>query len=74
LIYQFEIFKNFVFYFVRETHSTAPETYAVFYVLRQATTVQSTNILKQCFIIFKFTFILFCIILYNLLGRTLCIK
>jgi len=35
--------KKFVFYFVHETPSTAPESYAIFQVLRQDTTVQSTD-------------------------------
>ena len=66
--------KKFVLYFVHETRSTAPDAYAVFHLLRQDTTVQSTDILKQSFIVFDFTFILFCIILYKLHDRALCVK
>jgi len=36
-----------VLYFVRETRSTSPEAYAIFHVLRQGTTAQSTSCFKQ---------------------------
>jgi hypothetical protein len=61
-------------YFVLETRSTAPKAYAIFHELRQVTTVQSTNILKQSLNNFNVTFILFCIILHNLLDGEFCIK
>jgi len=38
---------NFVLYFVRETRSTSPQAYAIFHVLRQGTTAQSTSCFKQ---------------------------
>ena len=47
-------------YFVRETPSTVPEAYAIFQVLRQDTTVKSTDILKQSFTVLNlFYFVLF---------------
>jgi hypothetical protein len=58
-------------YFVLETRSTAPE--AIFHVLRQDTTVQSTVVLKQSLNIFDLNFILFYIILHTLLQKALCI-
>jgi len=60
-------------YFVRESRSTAPEACDIFQVLPQNTTVQYTDILKQSLNIVDLTFIVFCIILYNLHDRALCI-
>jgi hypothetical protein len=51
IIFRIEIlnlqFLKCLLYFVRETRTTAPETYIIFHVLRQVSTVQSTNCLKQ---------------------------
>jgi hypothetical protein len=47
-----------IFLFVPKTRSTAPETHAIFATLRQVTTVQSTHILTQTFILSECYYIL----------------